>query len=291
MGDDGHVHMIQALDLTPDGQTAVTADGATVRLWDTRTGKEKRRLDVANSVTALALSFDGRTLVTNLYGSKTVVLWDMETGKELRRIAVKEDPVRVGFSPDARTVVATAFNNLTVHFFDAETGKETRVIVGNANELSMGLSPLPFRFAPDGRFFASLFRSHEHGSGIGFWDLSKKDAKLPAQVVDTGYVWDFALSPDGEYLAWAGQDHTRVWDLRARKPLPIAAAPGRIVFTPDGRYLIAGAKLVPLDPKTAALELPVTPGWIACSRDSSIVVVVPQNDCTALVLDARKLGK
>jgi hypothetical protein len=27
------------------------------------------------------------------------------------------------------------------------------------------------------------------------------------------------------------------------------------------------------------------------SRDSNILVVVPQNDCTALMLDARKLGK
>ena len=32
-------------------------------------------------------------------------------------------------------------------------------------------------------------------------------------------------------------------------------------------------------------------GPIPPARDSNILVVVPQNDCTALVLDAKKLGK
>jgi WD40 repeat protein len=287
--DGGHVGMIQALALTPDGHTAVTADGITLRSWDTRTGKEIRRLE-GHGVSSLALSSSGRTLVTNLQGSKSVVLWDMATGKELRRIAVKEVPARVGISPDAKTVVATASNNLTMHLFEADTGKETRVIVGNTAG-SMGLNPLPFRFSPDGKFLASLVHSQERGMGIGFWDLSVKDARAPSRHLATGYVWDLAFSPDGEYLAWTDQQETRVWDLRAGKPLPIKAAPGRVGFTPDGRYLIAGAWLLPLDSMHPRLELPVYPGWVACSRDSNILVVVPENDCTALVLDARKLGR
>jgi RNA polymerase sigma factor (sigma-70 family) len=289
IADGGHVVIIQALALTPDGKTAVTADGITVRFWDTRTGQETRRLE-EHSVSSLALSGNGRILVMNLQGTRTIVLWDMAAGKELRRIAVKEDPVRVGISPDARTVAATASNNLTVRFFDAETGKETRVLVGNTVG-SFGLDPLAFQFSPDGKYFASLVRSKERGLGIGLWNLSEKDARAPALHLEAGHVWDLAFSPDAEYLAWADQACTRVWDMRARKLLPIKGPPGRVVFTPDGRYLIAGAKLVPLDAKRAPLELPVYPGWIACSRDSNLLVVVPQSDCTALVLDARKLGK
>ncbi len=289
LADEGHVGMIQALVLTPDGKTAVTADGMTVRFWDTRTGKEIRRLD-PQSAASLALSADGRTLVMNLHGSRSVVVWDMDRGKERRRIAVKEDPVRVGISPDGQTVAATASNNLTIHLFDADTGKETRVIVGNTGS-SMGLNPLPFCFSPDGKLLASLVRNPERELSVGLWDLSKKDARAPVEQLATGHVWDLAFSPDAEYLAWTNQHTIRVWDLRAHKLLPIKAAMGRVAFTPDGRYLIAGAKLLPLDPRRASLELPVYPDWVACSRDSNTLVVVPQNDCTALVLDARKLEK
>jgi WD40 repeat protein len=289
MIDDGHVARIQALVLTPDGNTAVTADGITVRFWDTRTGKEIRRLG-NHAATTLALSSDGRTLVTDGYDSKTVVLWDMATGKELRRIAVKEDPGRVDISPDGKTVAATAFHNFTIHLFDADTGKETRVLVGNTVGEG-GVSPLPVRFSPDGKFLATLVKDETRGVGIGLWDLSKRDASTPALYLQSGYAWDLAFSPDAEYLAWTDYHNSHVWDMRARKLLPIKAPRGRVAFTPDGRYLIAGAKLIPLDPKHTPRELPLHPWCIACSRDSNTLVVVPPYECTALVLDARKLGK
>jgi WD40 repeat protein len=127
--------------------------------------------------------------------------------------------------------------------------------------------------------------------GIGLWDLSDRDARVPAVHLETGYVWDIAYSPGGEYLACTSQESTRVWDMRTRRPLPITTGPGRVAFTPDGGYFIGGSKLLPLEPKHPPLELPVYPGWIASSRDSNILVVVPQNDCTALVLDAKKLKK
>jgi hypothetical protein len=70
--------------LSPDGRSAaaVTTGGKAI-VWETLTGKERRRLDNQGAVQALAFSPDGRLLA--LGGDKFVSFWDLATGKSRGR--------------------------------------------------------------------------------------------------------------------------------------------------------------------------------------------------------------
>jgi WD40 repeat protein/tRNA A-37 threonylcarbamoyl transferase component Bud32 len=100
---------------SPDGRTlAVGGYGRFVRLWDFRTGRLVRQIDVG-SATALEFSPDGRNLVVSggvsLSGGVGASVWDLATGTQIgptltagRRMALTD------LSPDGRRLLMTAAN-------------------------------------------------------------------------------------------------------------------------------------------------------------------------------------
>jgi WD40 repeat protein len=285
LADEGHLGMIRGMDLTPDGNTLATFDGITVRIWNPRTGKELHRLDTLGT-SALALSPDGKTLAINVYDSKNIHLHDVATGKELRRIPTEIETQGLAFSPDGKTIAGNFGDNLTVFFHDVETGKRARRIVGNRGN-DFGRYPFPFAFSPDGRHFVSTVRQDE--VRLGLWDLSKGEETVWEGGEEN--IGSLAFSPDGEYLAWTDREDVHILDVRARKQLPALkkAAGNQLRFTPDGRYLVTGKTMHPLDPKHPTRELPFAPSFLAYSRDGSLLVAVAPWACTIQVLDAKKL--
>jgi len=82
---EGHDYLTARAEFFPDGRTLVTAAADnTVRLWNVSTGTQTLRIDNTGRTAALALSHDGRWLVT---GSDTndVLLFDTEELKALAR--------------------------------------------------------------------------------------------------------------------------------------------------------------------------------------------------------------
>jgi len=100
-------------------------DGS-VRLWDTRSGSELQRFqNHQQSVTCVAISFDGRLIVSGGFDG-TVRVLDIETGDELKHWRVRQglSLVRaVAFSPDARRVLAASFDQ-KLRLWDVDTGEE-----------------------------------------------------------------------------------------------------------------------------------------------------------------------
>jgi WD40 repeat protein len=91
----GHQVGVVGLAFLPDGRTVVSASqDESVRLWDSTTGKEIRRLaQTPESLWALAVAPDGKTLATG--GAATVRLWDVATGEELCTFGDKRDAVGI----------------------------------------------------------------------------------------------------------------------------------------------------------------------------------------------------
>jgi RNA polymerase sigma factor (sigma-70 family) len=103
----GHDNTISSVIFSPDGQALVSASSdGTVRLWETATGKERRRLPVPREETpAIALSPDGTLLATGAGGR--IRLWEVATGKERARFTGQQGGVLgLAFSPDGRKLAS-----------------------------------------------------------------------------------------------------------------------------------------------------------------------------------------
>jgi eukaryotic-like serine/threonine-protein kinase len=93
---------------TPNGERLVTVgEEHTVKVWDSRTGKELHRLPGhSGDVAAVAISPDGRWLASAGEDS-TVALWDTETWKRRQTLRGHTGMVMsLAFSPDSRRLVS-----------------------------------------------------------------------------------------------------------------------------------------------------------------------------------------
>lgn len=91
--------------LSSDGKTLVQGgENAPVRILDVTTGKQLRTIDRLSMVHSLALSPDGKLLVTvSGYQKYVLQIWEVATGTELRRVTpLDSDWSRVAFSCDGK---------------------------------------------------------------------------------------------------------------------------------------------------------------------------------------------
>lgn len=130
---------------SPDGSRVATGGGASVKIWDTATGRELLALppdDVAPYVYTVAFSPDGRHLAVGMrYGAGTGV-WDATTGEKLFDLVGHFASVGdIAYSPDGRHIVTSA-NDATVRLWDAATGVAQMTLSGYRDVVNyVGFSP------------------------------------------------------------------------------------------------------------------------------------------------------
>src|SRR5262249_18260955 len=97
---------VVSLSFSPDGKTLATGcwSGA-VRLWETATGKELRRMYHHDGVRWVTFSPDGAVLASG--SAWTIELWAPAAGKALRRLPGHESvPMHLAFSPDGKLLAS-----------------------------------------------------------------------------------------------------------------------------------------------------------------------------------------
>src|SRR5262249_9797801 len=118
---------------TPDGKSLISYDFLNaIRFTDTATGKELRRIEIAEEDYSLrlftfALSPDGKMLVT-ANGKPELRVWDVATGKELRQLAgePRGNNYDIAFTPDGKTFVASGSDS--VRLWDVATWQESHQV-------------------------------------------------------------------------------------------------------------------------------------------------------------------
>jgi hypothetical protein len=246
----GHAGDVIGLAFAPDNKTLASTtdadDTCLVRLWDVGTARQIHALGKPGpGVFAVAYSPDGKTLACGGW-DRALHIWDVATRREQPPIPeVATRHVRaLSFSPDGR-LIATGGSGPT-RLWDARSGKEvpTRLpeemcpifLPGNKelagwifHEGRVALCAVPsgevranwqahprliegLAVSRDGRFLASLGRE-----GIACIWATADRRKVAVLIGHGGSVYAAAFSPDGTYLATAGQDDAtiRLWDLPA----------------------------------------------------------------------------
>ncbi|MFL6209452.1 MAG: caspase family protein [Pyrinomonadaceae bacterium] len=231
----GHALRVDGLAFSPDGRLfASGSKDSTVRLWETATGRELRKLTGHTQwVKAVAFSPDGNSLASASIDG-TIKLWAVSSGRELKSLTGGVINA-VAFSPDGR-MLAAANTDGSVLLFDVTSGQVAQKLMGHAGPV------LCLDFSPDGKLLATAGRD----MGVKLWDVAA-GRELKTLVGHADRVRAVAFSPDGKRLASASNDKTvKLWEVGKGKELrtltghtaPVLA----VAFGANGRMLLSASE-------------------------------------------------
>ncbi|MFC6080819.1 NB-ARC domain-containing protein [Sphaerisporangium aureirubrum] len=197
----GHTGYVEALAITPDGGTVVSADYGAVRVWDLAGRSAPRVLlkghDIQRSV---AISADGGTVVAG--GDDGVVrVWDLAGGGPPRVLSRRTGPVySVAISADGATVVSGGDDGV-VRVWDLHGDAGPRALPGQTGAVGA------VAISADGTVVAG------GDQVVRVWDLARGTGHrvLPGR---TGTVSSMAMTADATIVVAGGRDGLiQVWDL------------------------------------------------------------------------------
>jgi WD40 repeat protein len=233
----GHYSFVR---FSPDGKrlAIVTSDTPeAIRLLDSQTGEELRRIELGCWLVRLAFTPDGKQICATERDC-AVRLYDVETGKELWSHVVElRDPYEnytsaVAISPDGKIVAACA-TDCRIYLLDAATGQELGTLKGHH------WYPWALVFTADSKM---LYSSGWDGA-VRRWDMTeRKQLPPPAGIRGTGVV---AASPDGKSVAYQDDGGTihlvDAADGAERRTLEQPDTKfSQVCFSLDGRQLAGG---------------------------------------------------
>jgi WD40 repeat protein len=230
----------RAVALSADGKTLAVGGGDHgITLWDVDRQAVVASLDLADHVSAVSFSPDGRTLAASAYDK--VVLWDL--GSRTRRASLPMGTFnvadRLAFSPDGKLLAAGDGGGKLI-LWDAAEGTRLAILSTGIG----GISDLAFR--ADGRSVVVGGNGPGYsgrGDGVAIIDVARR-RRLPALRMPPGSgTWTaVAFRPDGTALAAVGslQPLVTMWDVTHRTRFWTMATAYQILgvlLSPDGRLL------------------------------------------------------
>jgi WD40 repeat protein len=250
----GEGETLRSVAFTPDSAVLASVAGNTedfnIHLWDVVSGEAVGTLSGHNGIVwDLAFSPDGKLLVS-VSSDKTAQVWDWENGELLKSLDFPADVVSISFSPDGKVLAVggvdepqNEIRNAAIWTFSVGSWEPLIKFPEYSNIIAMA-------YSPDGNILVGGGTSRN----IQVWRTS--DGASLFTLVHVYQVGDAAISPDGSTLATATcetmantectEGGVWLWNLSTgRLTKQLAGFPSqveRVAFSPDGSFLIAGAR-------------------------------------------------
>ncbi|MCH7687639.1 MAG: WD40 repeat domain-containing protein, partial [Planctomycetes bacterium] len=275
----GHTAGVTYVAWMNDKRHAVSVSyDSTLRIWNVKSGKEEKKINLGRLVSGLAVSPDDKVAAIGFSTEDGIVeLWSLESGLRIGHLEGHNDRVSVlKFSADGSRLMTSCWD-MSVRTWDVESSKMIREFK-ISNPDSASLSPDGRMVAardPDNKLIALVWdaetgaviqslnlgeagqllrtaftsdsRQLVTGSSRGevqLWDLSN-GKELNRFDVHDGAMFHLGLTPDDRHLVTSGRDNAlRLWNLRTGKQLgettAIARRFRRLAISPDGRHVVTG---------------------------------------------------
>jgi WD40 repeat protein len=183
------------------------------------------------TVRGVSFSPDGKTLASTGLDNY-MRIWNVGTGKQERSFSVYNWGTSVTYSPDGKDLITTS-NDRSVRIWDP-TGTLRRTFNNHVNMSYMAA------VSPNGKLAVSC----AHETQVRVWDYTNCRELRNFKADDSYAVWAVAFSPDGKYVATAGQDKSvRLFNPdtgdEVRRFAGHTDVVNTVAFAPDGRSLIS----------------------------------------------------
>ncbi|MFH1001020.1 MAG: caspase family protein, partial [Bacteroidota bacterium] len=243
----GHTKGISSFHVNPEGTKLLSGSGdKSVRLWDVESGKVLQTFGGLENpkIFTLTMSPDGKKIAFGGSDS-TIKLWNLASGQAVKLLKGHKDWIRkVKFSSDGKKLFSASSDN-TVKTWDSETGFELKSFTtkGSFNGLDLSKDNKIIAINPSNTI--SILNA-------------ETGAELKSFTTGQNILNEFALSPDGKNLVYAGyNDKIVIFDTESGtviNELSGDKSSADIIYSPDGRKILAGHKSVyQWDAKTGKL--------------------------------------
>jgi hypothetical protein len=237
--------------------------------------KELRMFDRAHvsGIQSLAVSADGKQVLSGGIQDPVVRLWDFEKGNVLRQFAGHKDEIQgLAFSLDGKTI-ASASSDQTMKTWSAANGNllhthlhkdwargvffmpDKKTIITASDDFFIRIWDLAngnvVKQMTGHRNFINGFAITKDATRavtgsddktVRVWDLV--NGKEIAQFSHNSEVWPVAISPDGKKVASAAIDsNVYIWDVDKKvliRKIPLPTRVWSMALSPDGRVLVLG---------------------------------------------------
>ena len=205
-----HNESVNAVAITSDGKTAVSLsfDGS-IKVWDVEYGRCIRTVEVISEYgfpfpAQIAVSPDGRKIISGTGSPGSIAVWDGETGEQLSVLHGHGGNVRVALTPDGTKIVSGSTDR-TLKIWDVESGQCLATFEGHSKPVwSVAVTP-------DGKRVVSASADET----VKVWDLATGHCIATFEGHSDDVV-GLAVSPDSKTVISCSVDKTlRVWDLPA----------------------------------------------------------------------------
>ncbi len=243
---------INEIKYSPDGTRFAVATTIGIWIYDAQTGAEiflcqGDRQDIKG----MSFSSDGKFLIgANFKGE--ILRWNSDNGEQLSPLLQPTEKIRIStiFSGDGRKLASVGRPmEGGIHVFNLGENIPQSTITSMDVDFKVGYNTV-IALSTDKRILASTTQA-KRDKNFSF--------HVPIQVYDTdsgetmylldghnGRIRSLSFSPDGETLASASNDETKLWNLDTKTSQATFRAPGtsftKSMYSPNGKLLASGCR-------------------------------------------------